>query len=225
MMTLLLATCPAMAARAVAQAAVPMSRTAVPMSRAMPTVIVPSRALMRMAMPGPTFKSGDWTCAECGASPVFASRTTCFKCGAARPAGAGNVRPPGGGRGRDGGRGGDRGGGSKEFRTNFVGTRCFVENLSFDTDWRSLKDAFYDEGYPIVYASVSEDRETGRSKGHGIVQFETEHAAKHAIEQVQAIEMPFALLSSSSSSRVCPSLCVCFADDRFRARRSDDQRA
>ena len=100
-----------------------------------------------------------------------------------------------------------------------------MENLSFDTDWRSLKDAFYDEGYPIVYASVSEDRETGRSKGHGIVQFETEHAAKHAIEQVQAIDMPFALLSSSPRAHVCAPRCVCFADDRFRARRSDDQRA
>ena len=34
---------------------------------------------------------------------------------------------------------------------------------------------------PVVYASVSSDRITGLSKGHGIVQFETVHAANHAM--------------------------------------------
>ena len=72
--------------------------------------------------------------------------------------------------------------GAPEFRSNFEGTRCFVENLSSDTDWAMLKDHFRNDNYPVVYASVSEDRETGRSKGHGIVQFETSHAAEHAIE-------------------------------------------
>ena len=128
---------------------------------------------------GQEFKSGDWTCGECGASPVFASRNDCFRCGAPKPAGAGfnadRARP--------------RGGGSSEFRQNFEGTRCFVENLSFEVDWRMLKDAFAEEGYPIVYASVSTERDSGRSKGHGIVQFETVHAAEHAIAEMTGYEL------------------------------------
>jgi hypothetical protein len=119
---------------------------------------------------GPDFKQGDWTCDECGASPVFASRVDCFRCGAPRPSGAGSSQAP-------------------EFRENFEGTRCFVENLSFDTDWKALKDAFSYEGYPIVYASVSTERDTGRSKGHGIVQFETAHAAEHAIAEMTGYEL------------------------------------
>ena len=119
---------------------------------------------------GPSFKQGDWTCPECGASPVFAARTECFRCGAPRPADGGVPAQP-------------------EFRENWEGTRCFVENLSYETDWQMLKDAFANENYPIVYASVSEDRQTGRSKGCGIVQFETQHAAQHAIDEMTGFEL------------------------------------
>jgi len=78
--------------------------------------------------------------------------------------------------------------GAPEFRTNFEGTRVFVENLDWGTDWTTLKDHFRRDDYPVVYASVSEDRD-GNSKGHGIVQFETEHAASHAIEYMTGTEL------------------------------------
>jgi hypothetical protein len=87
------------------------------------------------------------------------------------------------------------GGHEAEFRREFKGTRCFVENLSFDTDWVSLKDAFASEGYPIVYASVSTERDSGRSKGHGVVQFETVHAAEHAMEQMTGFELDGRLIN------------------------------
>jgi hypothetical protein len=158
-----------------------------------------------------TFKQGDWTCGECGASPVFASRKDCFRCGAPRPSGAWEERVQVGSRGapefrrefagtrgsqrdepefrRDfaGTRGSQRD--EPEFRRDFAGTRCFIENLSYETDWRELKDAFASEGYPIVYASVSTERDSGRSKGHGIVQFETAHAAEHAIAEMTGYEL------------------------------------
>ena len=140
---------------------------------------VPGARALAILAGGQEFKSGDWDRGECGASPVFASRNDCFRCGAPKPAGAGfnadRARP--------------RGGGSSEFRQNFEGTRCFVENLSFEVDWRMLKDAFAEEGYPIVYASVSTERDSGRSKGHGIVQFETVHAAEHAIAEMTGYEL------------------------------------
>ncbi len=96
------------------------------------------------------------------------------------------------GRGRE-----DRGGGRRqferrgepEFRSNHQGTRVFVENLSFDTQWQELKDHFVNAGFPTVYASVSYDRMAGRSKGHGFVQFETVHSAESAIEQMTGTEL------------------------------------
>ncbi|KAK3281835.1 hypothetical protein CYMTET_10396 [Cymbomonas tetramitiformis] len=36
-------------------------------------------------------RPGDWECVECGFSPIFASRSECFKCGAPRPSGAGDA--------------------------------------------------------------------------------------------------------------------------------------
>ena len=45
---------------------------------------------------------------------------------------------------------------------------------------KQLKDHFRTAGN-VVFASVSIDRDTNQSKGHGIVQFETEQEAKNAI--------------------------------------------
>ena len=61
------------------------------------------------------------------------------------------------------------------------GNRIFVENLNLDTSWGALKDHFTSAGYPVAYASVSYDREAQRSKGQGIVQFETGDAMAHAL--------------------------------------------
>ena len=63
------------------------------------------------------------------------------------------------------------------------GNRIFVENLNLDTDWGALKDHFKDAGYPVAYASVSYDKEAQRSKGQGIVQFETADAMEHALSE------------------------------------------
>ena len=63
------------------------------------------------------------------------------------------------------------------------GNRIFVENLNLDTDWGALKDHFKEAGYPVAYASVSYDREAQRSKGQGIVQFETADAMEHALSE------------------------------------------
>ena len=71
--------------------------------------------------------------------------------------------------------------GPAEFRERFAETKIFVENLSFETDWMALKDHFIDAGYPI--ASVSYDKNHGRSKGCRIVQFETVDAVA-AVEQM-----------------------------------------
>jgi hypothetical protein len=64
---------------------------------------------------------------------------------------------------------------SNDFRS----TRVFVQNIPESVSWGTLKDHFAVAG-PVAYASVSVDP-AGRSKGHGIVQFETVEAATNAI--------------------------------------------
>lgn len=56
--------------------------------------------------------------------------------------------------------------------------KLFIGNLSYGVDDSALSDFFSDAG-TVVSAKVITDRDTGRSKGFGFVEFETaEEAAK-----------------------------------------------
>ena len=105
--------------------------------------------------------------------------------GRGRGRGGGSRRPSSPRDGRGGGdRGGEEeeggGGGGRNFRDDFRGTRVFVQHIPDRADWRVLKDHFAVAG-EVVFASVSRDRVTGRSKGCGVVQFETTDMARTAI--------------------------------------------
>ena len=69
----------------------------------------------------------------------------------------------------------------KTFRQDFRKTRVFVQGIPSGVSWQDLKDHFRVAGN-VVFASVSVDPETGESKGHGIVQFETTDMAQKAID-------------------------------------------
>nr|BAV58234.1 G-strand telomere binding protein 1 [Ulva partita] len=58
------------------------------------------------------------------------------------------------------------------------GRRCFVSNLAWRTSWQDLKDHFKSSGN-VVFANVMQDT-SGRSKGWGIVEFETAEQAADA---------------------------------------------
>jgi len=58
--------------------------------------------------------------------------------------------------------------------------RVFVSNLAWTTSWQNLKDHFRSAG-TVVYADVMMEP-SGRSKGFGIVEFETAAEAQLAIE-------------------------------------------
>lgn len=62
--------------------------------------------------------------------------------------------------------------------------KLFVGSLSWNLTWQDLKEAFGQYG-EVVYAKVITDRETGRSKGFGFVEFasvEEAVAAKDALD-------------------------------------------
>jgi RNA recognition motif-containing protein len=66
--------------------------------------------------------------------------------------------------------------------------KLYVGNLSFDTTEDELQSLFVEVG-PVVSVTVITDRMTGRSKGFGFVEMETEKAAQEAIERLNNHEL------------------------------------
>ncbi len=64
-----------------------------------------------------------------------------------------------------------------------MATKLFVGSLPWAVDDQQLEDLFKDFG-TISSAKVIMDRETGRSKGFGFVEFEDDAAAKAAIDKL-----------------------------------------
>lgn len=63
----------------------------------------------------------------------------------------------------------------------------FVRNLPYSISWQDLKDVFRDSGF-VANAEVAKD-DAGKSRGFGLVTFETSEDAKQAIEKFDGYEM------------------------------------
>lgn len=68
-----------------------------------------------------------------------------------------------------------------------MGTKLYVGNLNFDTSSADLERMFTPHGQ-VTEATVATDRETGRSRGFGFVQFESDDAAQAAIAAMDGKE-------------------------------------
>lgn len=66
--------------------------------------------------------------------------------------------------------------------------RLFVGNLPYSVDEGELEAAFAEHG-TVVSAVVIRDRESGRSRGFGFVEMETEEAAESAVGALDGFEM------------------------------------
>ncbi len=64
-----------------------------------------------------------------------------------------------------------------------MSTKLFVGNLSYSTGDERLQEAFSQFG-EVLSASVIMDRATGQSRGFGFVEFESDTAARSAIESL-----------------------------------------
>lgn len=64
-----------------------------------------------------------------------------------------------------------------------MANKLFVGNLSWDTNDDTLRDFFAPVGN-VVSAQVIKDRNTGRSRGFGFVEFDSADAAKKAMEEL-----------------------------------------
>jgi len=66
--------------------------------------------------------------------------------------------------------------------------KLFVGNLSFNTEERTLEELFAQAG-TVASVRVMRDNATGRARGFGFVEMETEEAAQAAIERFNNTEV------------------------------------
>ncbi len=66
--------------------------------------------------------------------------------------------------------------------------KLFVGNLSFNTEERTLEELFGQAG-PVSSVRVMRDQATGRARGFGFVEMETEEAAQAAIDRFNNSEV------------------------------------
>ncbi|MGH8874368.1 MAG: RNA recognition motif domain-containing protein [Acidimicrobiia bacterium] len=69
-----------------------------------------------------------------------------------------------------------------------MSTRIYVGNLAFSTDSDELRRAFAAHG-EVASATVITDRETGRSRGFGFVEMDSEEAARAAIDALDGSDL------------------------------------
>jgi len=66
--------------------------------------------------------------------------------------------------------------------------RIYVGGLSYDTTPETLRSTFEAIG-PVVSADVATDRDTGRSRGFGFVEMQTDEDANAAIQKLNGTQL------------------------------------
>ncbi|MFH1262983.1 MAG: RNA-binding protein [Pseudomonadota bacterium] len=67
--------------------------------------------------------------------------------------------------------------------------RLYVGNLSFDAQESTLQELFGANGRTVARTQIITDRDTGRSRGFGFVEFESEQDATAAINELNGKEV------------------------------------
>ncbi len=66
--------------------------------------------------------------------------------------------------------------------------RLFIGSLPWAVDDAKLQEIFSQAG-TVVYAKVMKDRETGRSRGFGFVEMETDEQADAAVKNLNGLDI------------------------------------
>jgi RNA recognition motif-containing protein len=70
-----------------------------------------------------------------------------------------------------------------------MGTRLFVGNLPFSVREDNLKDYFENNGFPVISVKVATERDTGRSRGYGFVDVQSEDDVRRAIQELNGKQL------------------------------------
>ncbi len=65
-----------------------------------------------------------------------------------------------------------------------MSSKIFVGNISYHTTEESLREVFESAGHSVVSVRIITDRETGRSRGFGFVEFGSEADARSALDEL-----------------------------------------
>jgi cold-inducible RNA-binding protein len=68
-------------------------------------------------------------------------------------------------------------------------TKLHVGNLSADVNNDTLRLLFTDRGFLVTAARVICDREGGRSRGFGFVEFDTSETAENALSELNGLDV------------------------------------
>ena len=71
---------------------------------------------------------------------------------------------------------------------NFMSSKLYVGNLSFNTTTQDLENMFAESG-TVESANIIEDRETGRSRGFAFVEMSSKEEAQNAISALNGKEI------------------------------------
>lgn len=66
--------------------------------------------------------------------------------------------------------------------------KLFVGGISWNIEWQELKDVFKEYG-EVLHVKIIKDRETGKSRGFGFVEFASVEEAVAAKEAMDGAEM------------------------------------
>ncbi len=69
-----------------------------------------------------------------------------------------------------------------------MSNKLFVRNLPWSLRGEDLEKIFTDAGFTVTSSTVITDRDSGRSKGFGFVELDTEEAALQAVNDVSGKE-------------------------------------
>lgn len=67
--------------------------------------------------------------------------------------------------------------------------KLYVGNLPFDTEESALRKLFEGDGRQVSSVQIITDRQTGRSRGFGFVEFDNDGDAQSAISSLNGAEM------------------------------------
>src|SRR5258706_11923936 len=67
--------------------------------------------------------------------------------------------------------------------------KLYIGNLPFDVQESSLKEMFEADGRHVASVQIITDRDTGRSRGFGFVEFETTEDAQSALQTFNGKEL------------------------------------
>ena len=72
--------------------------------------------------------------------------------------------------------------------------KLFIGGISWNLEWQELKDIFK-EYWEVVYVKIIKDRDTGKSKGFGFIEFENLEDAVKAKEAMNGAEVDWRVIN------------------------------